>query len=175
MPRHDSDEEEKRIIWERILQAAMRHHGRTKEYGMQKVISADTGPEGTAGYVGTAAVSKWSKWKSKPERDTLRKLADIYGVPLNWLQGREGADLPKDMGPPDALLRQAASITEAVVKELLPEGTTNEFINVMKRAHELLLEGKNEEAAGWQLFLEFSQKKQETKGENRHPDGSADG
>lgn len=168
MPRHDSDEEEKRIIWERILQAAMKHHGRTKEYGMQKVIATDSG-------AGTAAVSKWAKAKSKPERETLRKLADIYGVPFNWIQGREGTDLPKDMGPPDALLRQAASITEAVVKELLPEGTTNEFINVMKRANELLLEGKNEEAAGWQLFLEFSQKKQEPRGENRHPDGSADG
>lgn len=168
MPRHDSDEEEKRIIWERILKAAMKHHGRTKEYGMQKVIATDSG-------AGTAAVSKWAKAKSKPERETLRKIADIYGVPFNWLQGRESGDQPKDMGPPDALLRQAASITEAVVKELLPEGSTNQFIDVMKRANELLLEGKNEEAAGWQLFLEFSQKKQETKGENRHPDGSADG
>lgn len=168
MPRHDSDEEEKRIIWDRILQAALKHHGRTKEYGMQKVIATDSG-------AGTAAVSKWAKAKSKPERETLRKLADLYGVPFNWIQGRESGDQPKDMGPPDALLRQAAAITEAVVKELMPEGSANQFIDVMRRAHDLLLEGKNEEAAGWQLFLEFSKQKKEREDGATNSDRTTDG
>ena len=168
MPRHDSDEEEKRIIWDRILQAALKHHGRTKEYGMQKVIATDSG-------AGTAAVSKWAKAKSKPERETLRKLADLYGVPFNWIQGRETEGQARDMGPPDALLRQAAAITEAVVKELMPEGTASQFIDVMRRAHDLLLEGKNEEAAGWQLFLEFSKQKKEREDDAANSSRTTDG
>lgn len=153
MPRPASEEEEKLVIWERIREAAMKHHGRTKPYGMQKVIATDS-------KMGTAAVSKWAKAKSKPGRETLRTLADLYGVSLSWLQGRDdngpGND---DFGPPDVLLKQAADITEIVVSELLPEGTTSQFIAVMRRAHELLLSGRDEDAARGQLFLEVSREK----------------
>ncbi|WP_445157632.1 helix-turn-helix domain-containing protein [Halomonas sp. E14] len=162
MPRPDSEEEEKRIIWERILETALRHHRRTKVYGMQKVISADTGPEGSAGYVGTAAVSKWAKGKSKPERETLRKLSDLYGVSMAYLSGREGAPSGEGQyGPPDELLRQAGDITELVVSELLPNGTADQFLWVMRRAHDLLLEGMEEKAARGELVLEVARKKRE--------------
>lgn len=153
MPRPTSEEDEKRLIWERILEAALRHHRRTKVYGIQKVIAADSG-------AGTAAVSKWAKAKSKPGRATLRELADLYGVSMNWLQGRDDNGTGEaDIGPPDALLRQAADITELVVSELLPDGTTSQFIAVMRRAHDLLLSGKDEDAARGQLFLEVSREK----------------
>lgn len=153
MPRPASEEEEKRLIWGRILEAALKHHRRTKVYGMQKVIAADSG-------AGTAAVSKWAKAKSKPGRETMRDLADLYGVSLVWLQGRDdSSQADADFGPPDALLRQAADITELVVSELLPDGTASQFIAVMRRAHELLLSGRDEDAARGQLFLEVSREK----------------
>lgn len=155
MPRPASEEEEKRLVWERILESALKYHRREKVYGMQKVIAQDSG-------AGTAAVSKWAKGKSKPERETLRKLADLYGVSMAWLSGREGVPSGDGQyGPPDQLMRSAADITELVVSELLPEGNADQFINVMRRAHDLLLSGMDENAARGQLFLEVAQQKRE--------------
>lgn len=157
MPRPASEEEEKRLVWERILESALKHHRRHKVYGMQKVIAQDSG-------AGTAAVSKWAKGKSKPERETLRRLADLYGVSMAWLSGREGAPNGDGRyGPSDQLLRSAADITELVVSELLPNGSSDQFLWVMRRAHELLLAGKSEGEARGDLLLEVSQKKREWK------------
>lgn len=160
MPRPASEEEEKRIVWERILEAALKHHKRTKVYGMQKVIATDSG-------AGTAAVSKWAKAKSKPERETLRRLADLYGVSLAYLQGRDAtASGPEgEFAAPDELLRQAADITDLVVSEMLPEGTGEQFIWVMRRAHDLLLDGMEENAARGQLVLDVRDQKRKHWGE----------
>lgn len=152
MPRPLTDLDERRLIWERILEAAMRHHGRTKRYGMQKVISHDSG-------AGEAAVSKWAKGKSRPEDKTIRLLADLYQVSAAWLVGADKE--PGDYGPPDEMLRRAADITELVVIELLPDGDAEQFVQVMRRAHELLLEGMSDSEARGQLFLEVSRRKRE--------------
>ncbi len=168
MPRPASEEEEKRIIWDRILEAALKHHRRTKVYGMQKVIATDSG-------AGTAAVSKWAKAKSKPERETMRRLADLYEVSLTWLQGRDDGEASRgEFAPPDTLLRQAGDITELVVSELLPEGSTDQFLWVMRRAHDLLLSGMEENAARGQLFLEVAQQKRERE-RSTTEDNGADG
>lgn len=152
MPRPQTDLDNRRLIWERILEAAMRHHGRKKRYGMQKVISADSG-------MGEAAVSKWAKAKSRPEDKTLRALADLYQVSAAWLSGVE--EEPRDYGPPDELLRRAADITELVVTELIPSGTPEQFIRVLRRAQDLLLEGMSDHEVRGQLFLEVSRSKRD--------------
>ncbi|MBK1691105.1 helix-turn-helix domain-containing protein [Ectothiorhodospira mobilis] len=155
MPRPASEEEEKRLVWERILESALKHHRREKVYGMQKVIAQDSG-------AGTAAVSKWAKGKSKPERETLRRLADLYGVSLAWLSGRTGVSSGEgSFGPADQLLGIAYDITELVVSELLPNGSMEQFLWVMRRAHDLLLAGKTESEARGDLLLEVAQKKRE--------------
>lgn len=152
MPRPSSDMEERRIIWDRILEAALKYHKRTKVYGMQKVIADDSG-------LGTAAVSKWAKYLSKPEDATIRKLADLYDVSASWLGGHDDPPDYGKFGPPDEMLRRAADITELVVVELLPNGTTEQFVSAMRRANELLLEGKSDAEVRGQLFFEISQQK----------------
>ncbi len=108
-------EEERQAMWSRILEAAMAYHGRSKAYGMQKVVATDAG-------LGTADVSKWAKGLSRPEPATLRRLADLYGRSAAWLE--EGSEPPDygEFGPPDELLRQAADITEMAGEGLLPDG-----------------------------------------------------
>lgn len=155
MPRPVTREEERRLIWQRTLEAALNHHGRSKTYGMQKVIAADAG-------LGEAAVSKWAKNLSRPEPHIIRRLADLYGVSAAWLGGDESSADYGEFGPPDALLRQAADITEMVVIELMPDAGGKDFIAVMKRSHELLLEGKSEDEAFAQLFREVRQKKKDS-------------
>lgn len=153
MPRPVSREDERRVIWQRVLEAAMRHHNRDKPYGMQKVISGDSGR-------GEAAVSKWAKGLSRPEPRVIRRLADLYGVSAGWLGG--DAEFREGDYASDGILSKASDITEMVVLELLPDGSGEQFIEVMRRAQELLMEGKTEDQAFTQLFREVTQKKRES-------------
>lgn len=165
MSKPDLEEEERRIVWERIKEAALRHHNRDKVFGIQKVISADTG-------LGTAAVSKWAKAKSIPERKTLRKLAELYDVSVPWLMGREddGGGRQDQISPREAV-RHARDITALVVSEMLPNGTASQFLWVMERACDLLLEG-DENTALASLVKELKYKKIEWREEAESRDSS---
>ncbi len=152
MPRTFTEEGERRVIWDRILESALKHHRRTKRYGMQKVIADDAD-------LGTAAVSKWAKGLSTPEGPTLRRLADLYGVSAAWLGGDDASRGYGEFGAPNELLTRAGDITELVVEELLPEGSKREMLDVMRRVHDLLIEGKSEDEVIAQLFREVAQRK----------------
>ncbi|CAN0155206.1 unnamed protein product [Ectocarpus sp. 12 AP-2014] len=140
MARRRTDDEIKRRMWGALLIAAMKYHKTTKEHGMLTAIAKDAD-------VSKASVSEWKMGKSYPEDFTLRKLANLYGVSADSISGY--SDSKESLGPPDELLKRAADMTEAIVEELLPNGTTEQFLTIMRRAHELiLLETADNEAHG---------------------------
>lgn len=57
--------------------------------------------------VSQAAASQWDTGKKFPSSETLCKLADLYGVSIDYLVGRESADpgvpVKADVIPPDTL------------------------------------------------------------------------
>lgn len=156
MPRRKPDDEVKARMWSALLRAAKRYHQQDADRGMVTRISEDAG-------VSKASVSEWKNSRNYPEDATLRRLADLYGVSAEMLSGYPPMlteqDLADRYGPPDEMLRRAADITEMVVVELLPDGTTDQFVEVMRRAHELLAEGASDSEVRGQLFLEVSQRK----------------
>ncbi|MDW5376811.1 hypothetical protein R6258_07740 [Halomonas sp. HP20-15] len=155
MPRPTSDAEERRIIWERILESALKHHERDKVYGMQKVIATDSG-------AGEAAVSKWAKLKSKPEEGTIRKLAELYGVSSAYLSGFDEADSevrsPAAAGYTVDQVRDirltAMEIVERVLRRLNPHAELTEVLRYAGRAMELLEQGKDRDAVYGVVFQE---------------------
>lgn len=163
MPRLTSDLEQRRLIWERILEAAMKHHGRTQTYGMQKVIASDS-------ELGTAAVSKWATQKSRPESSTIRKLATLYGVSTAWLSGfedetAEGENIDPIQVPGDSKeerdrIRLAAmDIAEKVVLNLKPDANVKEVLAIANRALELLDEGMDGAKVLGTIFTEVADSK----------------
>lgn len=161
MPRRKPDDAVKSRMWAALLKAAKRHHQQDVDRGMVTRIAEDAG-------VSKASVSEWKRGRNYPEDATLRRLADLYGVSAEALSGYPPVltdrELESRYGPPDEMLRRAADITELVVTELLPSGTTEQFVDVMRRAHELLAEGASDSEARGQLFLEVSQMKREANG-----------
>lgn len=146
-----SIEDERRVIWSRILEAAMRHHKRTKAWGMQAVIADDAG-------LGTAAVSKWKNLLSTPEDETIRHLASLYDVSTAWLSGADEAPGYGEFGTPSELLDRAANITELVIKKLMPNERAVDVLPVMRRAHELLLQGLSEREVKGVLLDEIGER-----------------
>lgn len=159
MPRRRPDDTVKAKMWSALENAAKDYHqrinGTTK--GIQTRIANDAG-------VTKSSVSEWKNRISYPEDATLRKLADLYEVPWEGISGFSPAQ--GDVGPPVELLGRAADITELVVVELLPDGTTAQFLKVMRRAHQLLLEGQSDAEVRGQLFYEVSQQKREAENDN---------
>jgi len=154
MPRHKPDTATSERMWSALLHAAKRHHGVDKDFGMTTVIAKDAG-------VTKGSVSNWKTGRTFPSGEAIRRLADLYGVSAQHLAGE---DVPSGkFGPPDDLLRRAGDITELVVTELLPNGTTDQFLGVMRRAHELLLQGRPDSDVRGQLFLEVSRQKQKSR------------
>lgn len=152
MARRRTDSEIKRRMWSALLFAAMKHHNASKEHGMLTAIAKDAG-------VSKASVSEWKARKSYPEDFTLRKLADLYRVSADSISGY--TDSSDDHGPPDELLKRAADMTEAIVEELIPNGSTNQFLTVMRRAHELILSDKSDVEAHGILFDEVRKMKKD--------------
>lgn len=152
MARRRTDDDIKRRMWAALLLAAMKHHRTDKEHGMLTAISKDAG-------VSKASVSEWKTGKSYPEDFTLRKLASLYGVSADSISGY--SDSEESYGPPDELLKRAADMTEAIIEELIPEGTTEQFLTVMRRAHELILSDKSDAEAHGILFEEVRKMKRD--------------
>lgn len=107
--------------------------------------------------VSKASVSEWKTGRSHPSDATLRRLATLYGVSASELVGY--APVPGEYGKPDEILNRAADITELVISELLPDGTSEEFLTVMRRAHELLAQGRSDAEVRGVLLYEVSQRK----------------
>ena len=152
MARRRTDDDIKRRMWSALLAAAMKHHNTDREHGMLTAIARDAG-------VSKASVSEWKTGKSYPEDATLRKLAGLYRVSAESLSGYSSND--EEYGPPDELLARAADITQSIIEELLPNGSSAQFISVMRRAHEIILEGKEDAEARGILFEEVRQMKRE--------------
>lgn len=150
MPRSRQDQSRRQLIWEAILQAAKRHHRQEEDRGMSTLIAKDAG-------VTKASVSEWKNLRSSPSDDTIRRLASLYGVSASELAGYAG--VPGVYGAYDNLLDRAADITELIVRELLSEGSTDDFVMVMRRAHELLAQGRSDAEVRGQLLVEVSQRK----------------
>jgi len=152
MARRRTDDDIKRRMWSALLAAAMKHHQTDKEHGMLTSIAKDAG-------ISKASVSEWKTGKSYPEDFTLRKLASLYGVSADSISGYSDSD--ESYGPPDEILKRAADMTSAIVEELLPNGSTDQFLTVMRRAHELILENKSDAEAHGILFDEVRKMKRE--------------
>lgn len=150
MARRRTDEVIKRRMWSALLRSAMHYHGASAERGMITRIAEDAG-------VSKASVSEWKGAVSYPEDATLRKLADLYRVSAESLSGYSTNQ--EEYGPPDELLARAADITQSIIEELLPNGSSAQFINVMRRAHEIILEGKEDAEARGILFEEVRKMK----------------
>ncbi len=142
MPRHRLSDELKRRRWTAILRAAMAHHDRHEERGMGKIIAEDAG-------VTPQSVSEWKNLKTTPEEPQLVRLASVYGVSVEELAGGpEGDSYVKN----DEFSRTSIELTGAVTKEILPEASVEQFLAIMEKAHELLLEGRTEDEAYGLLF-----------------------
>lgn len=120
----------------------MSHHERHEERGMGRVIAEDAG-------VTPQSVSDWKHLRTTPEEPQLVRLASVYGVSIEELAGGpEGASYVKN----DEFSRTSIELTGAVTKEILPEASVDQFLAIMERAHELLLEGRGEDEAYGLLF-----------------------
>ncbi|MDX1488276.1 MAG: helix-turn-helix transcriptional regulator [Acidiferrobacterales bacterium] len=143
MARRRPDDLIKQRMWAALLKAAQRHHDHPAEYGMITLIARDAG-------VTKASVSEWKRGSSYPEDATLRRLADLYRVPVTAIAGYD--EPLNDLGPPDKLMRSAADITEQVLSRLLPDAGLEEFMQVTTRANELILDGKSDQEVKGELF-----------------------
>lgn len=152
MPRRRPDDTVKARMWAALLKAAKAHHSHPSDHGMLTLIANDAG-------VSRSSVWEWKKGLSYPEDDTLRKLADLYHVPWEGIAGYDAG--VEEVGPPVELLDRAADVTELIIEELLPDGSTRQFMGVMRRAHELLLEGMSDAEVSYQLMREVRQKKKD--------------
>lgn len=152
MARRRTDDVIKRRMWSALLRSAMDYHNATAERGMITRIAQDAG-------VSKASVSEWKHATSYPEDATLRRLASLYRVSSEYLSGYK--DSTEDYGPPDIMLTRAADITESIIEELLPQGSVEQFVRVMRRAHELVLEGKQDAEVRGTLFEEVRAMKRE--------------
>lgn len=142
MPRHRLSDDQKRRRWAAILRAAMAHHGRHEERGMGRVIAHDAG-------VTPQSVSDWKNLHTAPEEPQLLRLASVYGVSVEELAGGpEGSSYIQS----DEFSQMSIELTGAVTKEILPEASVEQFLAVMERAHQLLLEGRSEDEAYGLLF-----------------------
>ncbi len=150
MPRRRPTDSELATTWNSILLAAKRHHRQDADRGMSTLIAADAG-------VTKASVSEWKNGHSHPSDATIRRLATLYGVSASQLVGYPS--VPGDYGPPDEILNRAADITELIISELLPNGTSDDFLAVMRRANALLIQGKSDAEVRGQLLLEVSERK----------------
>lgn len=158
MPRRRLSEEEKRRRWAAIAKAAMEHHQHFKERGLGVLIAKDAG-------VTPQSVSDWKNLTTAPEEPQLIRLAAVYGVSAEDLAGgKPGAPSASD---PDEMFRLAAELTGAVTREVLPEGNVEQFLTIMEKAHDLLLEGKDEDAAYGVLFRLARDLKQGVKTESK--------
>lgn len=157
MPKHRPSPATSARMWSALLKAAKRHHHLDKEFGIITVIARDAG-------VTKGSVSNWKTGRTFPSGEVIRRLADLYGVSAEYLTGEQ---VPEgEYGPPDALLRRAADITELVVTELLRDGSSEQFLAVMRRAQELILQGRSDAEVQGQLLYEISrQKKKEVHAE----------
>lgn len=147
MPRRRPDDAVKSAMWGALLEAAKRHHNHPADHGMVTVIARDA-------QVSKASVSEWKNLISYPEDATLRRLADLYQVSAESISGYKQPDY-EGFGAPDELLRRASDLTADVCATLLPEGSVHQFVAVMNRAHELLLDGHSDDEALGKLFREF--------------------
>lgn len=137
-------------IWSHLLKAAKAHHRHREDHGMLTIIANDAG-------VTKASVSEWKNGKTYPSDAALRRLADLYRVSTDALEGVE--EPAGTYGPPNEALQRAADITELIVTELLPGGTSQQILGVMRRAHELLGEGKTDDQVRSTLLVEVSAQK----------------
>ncbi len=62
--------------------------------------------------------------------------------------GPEGGEYVKN----DEFSRTSIELTGAVTREILPEASVEQFLAIMEKAHELLLEGRSEDEAYGLLF-----------------------
>lgn len=150
MPKHKPSPATSARMWSALSKAAMRHHHLDKDFGIITLIARDAG-------VTKGSVSNWKTGRTFPSGDAIRKLADLYGVSAEYLTGEQ---VPQgEYGPPDTLLRRAADITELVVTELLRDGSSEQFLAVLRRAQELILQGRSDAEVQGQLLYEVSQQK----------------
>lgn len=148
MPRRKPDDAVKQRMWAAVLKAANRHHNYPTK-GIQTRIANDAG-------VSKAAVSDWKNLGNYPEEETLRRLADLYGVSAEILSGYiEGDVLATNYGPPDEMLRRSTEITNQVLKRLLPDFTLEQFMAVSQRVNQLILEGRSDAEVRGYLFDEI--------------------
>lgn len=150
MTRRRPSPDERAATWLSLLQAAKRYHRQDGDRGMSTLIAKDAG-------VTKASVSEWKNGHSHPSDATVRRLAGLYGVSASELVGYP--PVPGAYGKPDEILNRAADITELIVSELLPNGSSEEFLVVMRRANELLIQGKGDAEVRGQLLLEVSRRK----------------
>lgn len=154
MPRPPFTKEDRLTIWERVLEAAMAYHQRTAPRGMQKVIADDAD-------VKQATVSKWARGLSKPEDDTLRRLAELYGRSTEWLFGFADDETTTALGqitytPGDVreIRLTAIQIVETVLKRLHPDADLASVLRYADRAMELLEQGRDRDSVYGILFQE---------------------
>ncbi|WP_163557542.1 helix-turn-helix transcriptional regulator [Halomonas sp. NO4] len=162
MPRRKPREAIKAAMWESLLAAAKSYHNHPDSHGMVTIIANDAG-------VSKATVSEWKNLISYPEDATLRRLATLYGVTAESVSGYTSFAPTgyEKLGPPDELLHRAADLTEMVCSVLLPDGSVDDFVSVMNRAHELLLDGMSDAEARGQLFYEIGVKRKDGQEDNQ--------
>ena len=78
-------------------------------------VSKDTG-------IGASTFTDWKSGRSKPKNDKLQKIADYFGVSLEYLlTGEEKKEEPKEENPLSKLPEYVTTLEEAkAVNKLLP-------------------------------------------------------
>lgn len=146
MPRRKLTDDEKRRRWKAIARAAMTYHELPTERGLGVRIAADAG-------VKPQSVSEWKNLTTAPDEPQLIKLASVYGVSVSELSGDQGVNESSvEYRPNDEFGRIAMELAGSVTKELLPEGTYDQYMAITQKAMDLIDEGKDEDAAFRALF-----------------------
>ncbi|RUR52729.1 transcriptional regulator [Vreelandella populi] len=140
-----------KLIWGRIWEASSSYY---EGKATQRLIAADSG-------LSYQLVTKWKKGLSMPSPETLERLADKYSVSLAWLSGQDVEQQQGDYERFSDISNRAFSIAKEMVEVLLPNGTQDEYFQVIERAMELVLEGRDTAEVRGILFEEVRQMKRE--------------
>ena len=81
------------MFWDKFVELCIKHN--TKPNPVAKELGISSG-----------AVTKWKKEGSQPNSTTLKKIADYFGVSVEYLLGKDN-NIKKDLSPKEQLLLSA--------------------------------------------------------------------
>lgn len=138
MPRRSVPEEEKRLVWKRIMETARAHHEHYQKHGIVSLVARDAG-------VKPQSAQRWKDAKNRPSMGLLTRLAATYGVSASYLAG--AVEDPQQTAPPDETQRRSkmVELVEDVLSNMMPDAPNSLVLELCDLALELLDDGQEED------------------------------